>query len=117
MNNIPGYKVNPIIDEQLRILISRARQEEEFKEKNEKYLTKSYSAKPIQNEKNSEWLALFKSFFEETVSSSSEELPSDAYVRISQHVKIPKNFYGMKNPDFKVNKKEARCFFNCHKLK
>lgn len=110
MKNIPGYKVNPIIDEQLRILISRARQEEEFKEKNEKYLTKSYSAKPIKNEKNSEWLALFKSFFEETVSSSSEELPSDAYVRIIHHVKIPKNFYGMKNPDFKVKKNKLDVF-------
>lgn len=102
MKNIPGYQVNPVIDEQLRILISKARLEQQFKEKNKKCKAKGFKAKRIQNYGNSEWLNLFKRLVEETVGSMSEELPSDACLRISQHGEIPKSFHGMKNPDFKV---------------
>ncbi len=102
MNNIPGYEVNPIIDEQLRILISKARQEQQIKEKNEKYLSKGFTAKPIQNERNSEWVTLFKNLVGQQAVDDSEELPSDAFQRIIQNGEIPKIYYGVKKPEFQV---------------
>lgn len=102
MNNIPGYEVNPIIDEQLRILISKARQEQQIKEKDEKYLSKGYTAKPIQNEKNSEWITLFKHFVEQQAVDDGEELPSDAFQRIIQNGEIPKIFNGVQKSVFQV---------------
>lgn len=102
MNNIPGYEVNPIIDEQLRILISKARQEQQIKEKDEKYLSKGYTAKPIQNERNSAWITLFKNLVEQQAVDDGEELPSDAFQRIIQNGEIPKIFNGVQKSVFQV---------------
>lgn len=104
MNNIPGYEVNPIIDEQLRILISKARQEQQIKKRNEKYLSKGFTAKPVNNERNSEWLTLFRNLIQQAV-ENSEELPSDAFQRIIQNGEIPKICKGIKKPDFEVKDK------------
>ncbi|EFX79140.1 hypothetical protein DAPPUDRAFT_304944 [Daphnia pulex] len=100
LNNIPGYEVNPIIDEQLRILISKARQEQQIKEKDEKYLSKGYTAKPIQNERNSAWITLFKNLVEQQAVDDGEELPSDAFQRIIQNGEIPKIFNGVQKSVF-----------------
>jgi hypothetical protein len=102
LNNIPGYEVNPIIDEQLRILISKARQEQQIKEKDEKYLSKGYTAKPIQNERNSAWITLFKNLVEQQAVDDGEELPSDAFQRIIQNGEIPKIFNGVQKSVFQV---------------
>jgi hypothetical protein len=102
LNNIPGYEVNPIIDEQLRFLISKARQEQQIKEKDDKYLSKGYTAKPIQNERNSEWITLFKNLVEQQAVDDGEELPSDAFQRIIQNSEIPKIFNGVQKPVFQV---------------
>ena len=105
MKNIPGYEVNPVIDERLRIMITEALQEKRIQKNNEKYMAKKYPTIPIQNVKHSEWIILLKSLVGQTVDSICKELPSDAYQRIIQHGKIPKICYGIKNPEFKVKKR------------
>lgn len=99
MNNIPGYQVDSVIDEKLRVLISKAMEDQHIKQKNEKKIFKGITPKPFQKEKNAEWL----SFVTNLIDKHNQKLVSDAGEKITARENIPKTWNGIKKTDFKVD--------------
>ncbi|XP_057364983.1 uncharacterized protein LOC130685673 [Daphnia carinata] len=97
LKNIPDYQVDSVIDEKLRILISKALEDQHIKQKNEKIYAKGIPPKPFQKEKNSEWL----SFVRNLIDKDNQKLVSDAGEKITARENIPKTWNGIKKTDFK----------------
>ncbi|XP_032797402.2 uncharacterized protein LOC116933816 [Daphnia magna] len=97
LNNIPGYQVDSVIDEKLRVLISKAMEDQHIKQKNEKKIFKGITPKPFQKEKNAEWL----SFVTNLIDKHNQKLVSDAGEKITARENIPKTWNGIKKTDFK----------------
>ncbi|KAK4002919.1 hypothetical protein OUZ56_004712 [Daphnia magna] len=93
LKNIPGYQVNSVIDEQLRILISKASNDLYFKQKNEKLLSKGLA--PIPYEECKKWASFVTTLID------NGKLVSDAEEKIFAHGDIPKKWKHVGKPSFK----------------
>ncbi|KAI9562251.1 hypothetical protein GHT06_013216 [Daphnia sinensis] len=97
LNNITGYQMDSVNDEKLRVLISKALEDQHIKQKNEKKIAKGIPPKPFQKENNAEWL----SFVTNLIDKDNQKLVSDAGQKITARENIPKSWNGIKKADFK----------------
>ncbi|KAI9562252.1 hypothetical protein GHT06_013217 [Daphnia sinensis] len=95
LKSIPGYQVNSVIDEQLRVLISDELDIQEFKENDEQLLAKGLKAK---SKHGDNWI----SFLTSLIDRENGKLVNDVEEKLALHENIVLKWETINKNDFKT---------------